>query len=66
MFIDIEGLALNYIVEGEGSPAVILHGWGCHIETVMSIVNILKERYKVYCIDLPGFGKSDKPKDVLC
>ncbi|MBC8589491.1 alpha/beta fold hydrolase [Paratissierella segnis] len=65
MFIDIEGLALNYIVEGEGSPAVILHGWGCHIETVMSIVNILKERYKVYCIDLPGFGKSDKPKDVL-
>lgn len=65
MFVNIEGLDLNYIVEGEGDPAVVLHGWGCNIETVISIVNILKEQYKVYALDLPGYGKSDEPKDVF-
>lgn len=65
MFINIEGLDLNYIIEGEGNPVVVLHGWGCNIDTVIPIVNILKNKYKVYALDLPGFGKSQEPKDVF-
>lgn len=61
----ISGIKLNYIVEGQGSPIVVLHGWGANIDTVIPIVNILKESYKVYALDLPGFGKSDEPKEVI-
>lgn len=65
MKIDISGINLNYIVKGEGSPIIVLHGWGANIDTVMPIVNILAEDYEVYAIDLPGFGESEEPKEVI-
>jgi len=65
VIINIDGMNINYIVEGEGNPVVVLHGWGANIETVLPIVNILKSSYQVYAIDLPGFGKSDEPYDVF-
>lgn len=64
MKINIEGLDLNYICEGQGKNIIILHGWGANIQTVLSIHNHLKDRFKVYTLDLPGFGESDKPKEV--
>jgi len=64
MKIDIDGISINYICEGEGKNVLILHGWGCCIDTVMPIFNHLKNRFKVYAIDLPGHGKSDLPNEV--
>lgn len=64
MKINIDGLDLNYICEGQGKNIIILHGWGANIQTVLSIHNHLKDRFKVYTLDLPGFGESDKPKEV--
>ena len=65
MVIKIQDIDLHYVVEGEGKPLVILHGWGANIDTVRPIINILNEKYKVYAIDLPGFGKSSEPKEVI-
>ena len=65
MIKEINGLNINYIIEGEGKPIIVLHGWGANINTVLSIVNALKDRYKVYAIDLPGFGKSQEPQEVI-
>ena len=65
MLINLKGLDINYIIEGEGSPIIVLHGWGCNIETVRSIINILNKRYQVYALDLPGFGSSEEPKDAI-
>lgn len=64
MKINIDGLNINYISEGEGQNVLILHGWGASIPTMMPIHNHLKDRFKVYTIDLPGFGESDEPKEV--
>lgn len=64
MSININGLELNYICEGEGENILILHGWGANIESVLPVFNHLKKRFKVYAMDLPGHGKSEKPKDV--
>lgn len=61
----IEGININYIVEGEGEPVLVLHGWGANIASVKPIVNILKEAFKVIALDLPGFGESDKPQDAF-
>lgn len=64
MMISIDNMDINYIVEGEGDNILILHGWGANIETIVPILNILKETHKVYALDLPGFGKSEEPKEV--
>ncbi len=63
MFIDIDGLNINYIDEGDGKHVLLLHGWGGSIQTMMPIFNILKDKFRVVAIDLPGFGKSDILKE---
>lgn len=63
--VTIENMNINYICEGKGKNVLVLHGWGANIDTVMPIVNILKEHFRVYSMDLPGFGKSDKPQYPL-
>lgn len=65
MKIEIDELKLNFIVEGEGDNVVILHGWGANINTIMPIFNILKDKFKVHAIDLPGFGESEEPKEPI-
>ncbi len=62
MYIDIDGLNINYIDEGEGKHVLLLHGWGGSIQTMMPIFNILKNKFRVVIVDLPGFGSSDIPK----
>ena len=63
MYLDLD--KLNYIVKGEGKDIIILHGWGANIQTVLPIVNILKDRFKVHAIDLPGFGESKEPMQPI-
>ena len=65
MNMKIGKIKLNYIVEGSGKDVVILHGWGANINTVLPIVNILKDRFRVHALDLPGFGESEEPKDPI-
>lgn len=61
MNININGLNINYEVSGEGAPVILLHGWLCSLETMKPIANVL-QNFKVYNVDLPGFGKSDMPE----
>ncbi len=67
MTIEIGDLKINYEVYGEEnkSPVLILHGWGSNIDAIKPIVNSLSNRFKVYSIDLPGFGKSEEPKKEM-
>lgn len=62
--IEISNVTLNYTVEGEGRPVVLMHGWGCNLTTVASINNLLTPGFRVYNIDFPGFGKSTEPTTV--
>ena len=43
---------------------VFLHGWGHSIENERPIANILSD-YDCYLVDLPGFGKSPAPENVM-
>ena len=61
MNIKINGLNINYEVSGEGTPVILLHGWLCSLDTMKPIASVL-EKFKVYNVDLPGFGKSDMPE----
>ncbi|MDE6741145.1 MAG: alpha/beta hydrolase [Muribaculaceae bacterium] len=64
--IEIDGVSLHYRDTGEENlrPVIIMHGWGCNIDTVASIENIFKGRMRVLNVDLPGHGRSTEPPAV--
>ena len=63
MYADIKGLRLRYEVRGQGTPVLLLHGWGACIETFAPVATFLQTLHTVYSIDFPGHGQSDEPKD---
>lgn len=63
-FIEIDGVRLHYRKSGSGAPLILMHGWGCTMDTVASIERVAAESHTVYNIDFPGFGASDEPGDV--
>lgn len=59
----IKGLNINYIKKGEGKNVLIIPGWGTTIETYATLINSISTYACVYCLDMPGFGKSDEPNE---
>lgn len=49
---------LNYTVYGEGPPLVLVHGLAGSTRWWRRNTHVLSEHFKVYLIDLPGFGGS--------
>jgi pimeloyl-ACP methyl ester carboxylesterase len=59
--LEIEGYRIYTIVEGEGSPLLLLHSyWGSHI-LFDRLTAVLSATMRVIRIDLPGHGKSGIP-----
>ncbi|MCS6934126.1 MAG: alpha/beta hydrolase [Chitinophagales bacterium] len=52
---------IHYIDEGEGTPLLLIHGFGGNHRNFNKITEKLKTRYRVIRVDLPGFGLSDCP-----
>ena len=61
MKIEVNGIDVNYRTQGEGTPLVLLHGWGADIRCFDRIFRDLSPEYKVISLDLPGFGLSGDP-----
>lgn len=62
--IGLDVQKLSYEVTGAGHPLILMHGWGCSLETVKSIAQEASRTHKVFNIDLPGFGNSSEPSTV--
>jgi len=45
-FINIDGININYKLEGEGKPVILLHGWGQNLQMMDYIFNHLKSNFK--------------------
>lgn len=57
-----QGHRICYTVVGTGQPLVLIHGFGASIRHWRRNIFVLAEAgYKVFVIDLLGFGQSDKP-----
>jgi len=60
--INIDGMNLYYEHYGKkGRPVILLHGWGQNTEMMAFIADFLKQHFRVYNLDFPGFGHSDDP-----
>ncbi|MFQ5793464.1 MAG: alpha/beta fold hydrolase [Candidatus Bipolaricaulia bacterium] len=61
MIVEVDGQRVRFEVNGVGEPLLLLHGWGGQIESFYPILTRLSEHFKIYVLDLPGFGDSDLP-----
>lgn len=52
-------MKISYTVHGTGKSLVLFHGWGFDSQVWQSIVPRLSDRYRLYLVDLPGFGYSE-------
>jgi pimeloyl-ACP methyl ester carboxylesterase len=62
----IQGVKLHYIERGSGLPIVLLHGNGVTAQDweVSGILDGLAPDHRVIAFDRPGFGYSERPRDV--
>lgn len=60
----VDGLEINYLDEGEGSPVLLLHGWGCNGGHWNPVFEALKKNHRVVAPDIPGFGESEEPPET--
>jgi pimeloyl-ACP methyl ester carboxylesterase len=57
-----QGHQIGYTVQGEGQPIVLIHGFGASVGHWRKNIPVLASAgYRVFAIDLLGFGKSAKP-----
>src|SRR5215213_2776112 len=65
-FLDVDGVRLHYIEQGQGEPLVLIHGNGTLIQdfTINGLVDRLSERFRVIVFDRPGYGYSTRPRGL--
>eukprot|EP00262_Sarcandra_glabra_P011141 TRINITY_DN26863_c0_g1_i1.p1 TRINITY_DN26863_c0_g1~~TRINITY_DN26863_c0_g1_i1.p1 ORF type:complete len:375 (+),score=50.53 TRINITY_DN26863_c0_g1_i1:143-1267(+) len=54
------GRKIHYVEQGEGIPVVLIHGFGASAFHWRYNIPELAKKYKVYALDLLGFGWSEK------
>jgi 2-hydroxy-6-oxo-octa-2,4-dienoate hydrolase len=59
-FIDLSGHKTHYIEAGQGKPVILLHGFFYDSYLWAANIDALAERFKVYALDLWGFGYSTR------
>lgn len=60
--INANGINIYYETRGEGSPLMLINGWGGNLDSWSDkMVDLLSERHKVIMMDNRGTGRSDKP-----
>ena len=60
----VGNIKTHYVHQGEkGRPIVLIHGFGSNTYSWRKNVPVLAKDYRVYALDLKGFGLTEKPKD---
>lgn len=63
MYITVNNQEIYYQKLGQGKDLIMLHGWKQDVSTFHNVAGELKKHFTLYLIDLPGFGRSETPKN---
>ncbi len=58
----VNGVEIHYLVAGEGSPVILLHGYAQTSHMWLPLIPELAKTHLVIAPDLRGFGESGKPE----
>jgi pimeloyl-ACP methyl ester carboxylesterase len=66
-FVEVDGVRLHYVEQGQGEPLVVLHGNGSMIQDFASsgLIEMAAKTYRVIAFDRPGHGHSDRPRSTI-
>ena len=66
-FLEVDGVRIHYVERGAGRPLVLFHGNGSMIQDFDSsgLIELAAENYRVIVFDRPGYGHSDRPRNVV-
>jgi len=66
-FLEVNGVRLHYVERGSGAPLVLLHGNISMIQDFESsdLIDLAAKSHHVIVFDRPGFGHSDRPRNVV-
>ncbi len=59
-FVDVDGKKVHYVEAGNGPPVILIHGFLYHTVMWKQNIHALAEKFKVYAIDLWGWGYSER------
>lgn len=58
--IEHDGIRMHVLAMGQGEPVLLVHGFGASSDGWYFNTKPLAQRFRVYAMDLPGFGRSSK------
>ncbi len=61
-FATVDGTRLHFVIEGAGSPVVLIHGNPGSTKDWTHLSGLLAVRHKIVAFDRPGHGQSQRPK----
>lgn len=60
----LDNSKIHYAAAGRSTRTVVLiHGWTCDHTFWQAQIDVLKQRYRVFALDLPGHGRSEPAPD---
>ncbi len=62
--IPAAGVELRALIEGEGEPVLVLHGFTGRSESMEPVAAGLRDGWRVLRLDLVGHGESEAPEDA--
>ncbi|HEU4480377.1 MAG TPA: alpha/beta fold hydrolase [Actinomycetota bacterium] len=62
--VPVRNLGISTLVAGprDAEPMVLIHGLGATKASMLPIIPELAKSFRIYALDLPGFGSSSKPR----
>ena len=63
-FVTLDNKKVHYVEKGDGKPIILIHGFLYHTVMWKKNIDALAEKFKVYAIDLWGWGYSERLKKM--
>jgi pimeloyl-ACP methyl ester carboxylesterase len=64
-WLDVFGLGVHARAGGDGPPVVLVHGYGVSGAYMLPLAQSLAPSFSVFAPDLPGHGRSQRPRTPL-